>query len=347
MYCKRIFCLILTLAVLSCCCSAFAAGEKTDPLITKQFLDTQVYTDLYSYARSSLSNGFQIVRSQLSALQAPPKTTGSAQLVYLTKDQAALAPLGGSVVLLDGVLSYRVIYGTLLNLSTGDTLIGDGTVERGYRYMAAENSMVLFTAESAAQLTLDGTGAVYGGNQSMPTFQDVTTRSWAFSPIETMAALKLVNGTGNANFQPESNMTRADFVTVLGRLYGIDISDYRRSAFDDVPASTYYAPYVTWASENGIVSGYGNDRFGPQDSITRAQMAVLLIKYARFVGITLPKPASEQFADHAQIPAWAKDDIYMAKHAGYIEGNEKNQFLPNNTSRRMEVCAVIARMLTT
>ena len=75
------------------------------------------------------------------------------------------------------------------------------------------------------------------------------------------------------------------FVTVLGRVAGIDAKDYTKVSFDDVVAGSWYAPYVAWASEEGLVLGYGDNRFGVEDQITIEQVVVLLSRYAEYIGI--------------------------------------------------------------
>ena len=76
-------------------------------------------------------------------------------------------------------------------------------------------------------------------------------------------------------------MTRGMFVTVLGRLAKVDTENYTGTSFSDVPAATYYAPYISWASGEGIVSGTGNGRFSPDTPVTREQIAKMLFTYAQ------------------------------------------------------------------
>ena len=136
----------------------------------------------------------------------------------------------------------------------------------------------------------------------------------------------LFQGTSPTTFAPDTSMTRAMFVTVLGRLAGVDPSQYPGKTFDDVVENTWYSPYVRWASEEGIVQGYGNGRFGVEDALTIEQVVVIMARYAQYAGKDTAADAWEYMYTDADtvsaraVPAmkWAvKNGIYTG-HNGWL-----------------------------
>ncbi|PNT92013.1 S-layer homology domain-containing protein [Clostridium thermosuccinogenes] len=116
-------------------------------------------------------------------------------------------------------------------------------------------------------------GSAFATEQSNnPTFNDVHPNDWFYDPVMSAIKNNLFLGTGNNNFSPHSPMTRAMYVTVLGRIAGIG-NDYpvRNRLFSDVKPDAYYAPYVMWAVEKGITKGIGNNRFSPDSLLTYAK----------------------------------------------------------------------------
>jgi len=112
------------------------------------------------------------------------------------------------------------------------------------------------------------------------TFADVKESDWFYNAVQYVLANGIFMGTGSNTFDPAGSMTRGMFVTVLGRMAGVDTQNYAgESDFRDVPAGQYYAPYVKWAFKYGITNGTGNGRFSPDELINREQMAALFVRY--------------------------------------------------------------------
>ena len=134
------------------------------------------------------------------------------------------------------------------------------------------------------------------------------------------------------------------FVTALGRLAGIDPASYKTGKFTDVKADAYYAPYVNWAAEKGIVSGTTATTFAPDSAVTRQEMAVIMANYAKALGYNVPKTREAvTFADNANIASWAKDAVKAMQMAGIINGKDSNKFDPTGTATRAEAAAVLHR----
>jgi len=182
-------------------------------------------------------------------------------------------------------------------------------------------------------------------------FADVDENSWYAQAVQFVSDRGMFNGTGNGFFSPQVHMTRSMFVTILGRLTGVNESQFNRSNFDDVNAITWYAPFVAWATENGIVSGYGNGLFGPNDDISREQIALLLYKYAKYSGYDVSIGSGSLdvlngFSDADSVSSWATDAANWAASAGLINGKPGNIFDPKGIATRAEVAAIMQRFIT-
>lgn len=119
-----------------------------------------------------------------------------------------------------------------------------------------------------------------------------TANHWAKDAISFVVEKGFFNGTSDTTFSPDTPMTRGMFVTILGRMHGVDTAKYRTVSFTDVDAAQYYAPYVEWAIENGIVKGVGGNRFAPDSAVTREQAAAILANYRTFAGPTEKESAA-------------------------------------------------------
>ncbi|MDR2088577.1 MAG: S-layer homology domain-containing protein, partial [Clostridiales Family XIII bacterium] len=177
-------------------------------------------------------------------------------------------------------------------------------------------------------------------------FTDVNKSDWYYGDVEFVLANGLFVGTSATSFSPRLPMTRGMIVTVLGRLAKIDTGQYAGDSFDDVAADKYYAAFVRWAKESGIVSGVGGNLFAPDSDITRQDMAVILCRYARFMGIELPKKEEKRaFADEARIAGYASEAVYAMREAGIITGKPGNLADPQGKATRAEVAAMFHRFV--
>jgi hypothetical protein len=175
-------------------------------------------------------------------------------------------------------------------------------------------------------------------------FVDVEGNAWYYGDVEYAVAHGLFTGTDAASFSPNEAMTRGMLVTVLGRLCGADVRGYAAGGFDDVAADMYYAPYIAWAAENGLVLGTGDGAFAPDAELTRQDLALILMRCAAFRGDVLPKArAFVPFADEADISDYAKEATRILFEAGLISGRPGNVFDPKGRATRAEVAAVLHR----
>ena len=181
-------------------------------------------------------------------------------------------------------------------------------------------------------------------------FYDMTNH-WAKENVKFVTDRRLFDGISEHSFAPDGEMTRAMLVTVLGRLYesaGNSISVAESSDFTDVSPTDWYAKYVMWASENGLVQGYGDGRFGPNDNVTREQLASILSRYAKFSGqdVTASAAKLSVFSDADDISSWADGPMSWAVENGLINGSEsggKTYLSPRSSATRAQVAAIIER----
>ena len=184
-----------------------------------------------------------------------------------------------------------------------------------------------------------------GYKNQIPAFTDVNNH-WVKDNMLFVVSRGLLSGTSATTFSPNTGMTRGMFVTALGRLAGVNPTDYQASMFTDVKEDAYYAPYVNWAAKTGVVSGTTDTTFAPDTNINREQMAVIMKNYATKLGYTIPKTLEVvNFADSAGISFWAKEAVKSMQQAGILAGKTNNCFDPAGTATRAEVATVLRRFV--
>ena len=177
-------------------------------------------------------------------------------------------------------------------------------------------------------------------------FWDVPNTSWYFDEADRATTLGLFNGTGVYRFSPDGTLTRAMFVTTLYRLMqrtDADLTPPETQSFADVPAGQWYSEAAAWAAENGIVLGYADGTFRPEQSITREEMCVMLDRLLDRFGITT-SGTPMTFADADCISDWAKESVDRLSACGIINGQRGNRFAPARGSTRAEAAAVLLRL---
>lgn len=182
------------------------------------------------------------------------------------------------------------------------------------------------------------------GDTGLP-FTDVGSDDWFYDAVKYVYDNGLMNGTSDTLFEPEAEMTRGMFVTVLGRAHGVDTSAAYENVFSDVDEYEYYAPYIAWAAENGIAEGNGDGTFSPDENVTREQMAKIFLGYFSYIG---QGPSGMwatalEYGDIDQMSDWAIDGIMFCTMRGLLEGKENNMFDPKGNALRSEAAAVLMR----
>ena len=173
-------------------------------------------------------------------------------------------------------------------------------------------------------------------------FTDVPESSWYYAHVDYAAEKGLLNGVSETEFGPGISMTRGMFVTVLGNMTGIDTTQYPGTRFDDVLATDYYAGRINWATENGIVSGLGDGKFGPENAVTREQAATMLYNYAQRTGNDTSFNAElyNDFPDTGAVHSWAVEPLKWATYHGIINGMD-GKLNPQGTATRAQIAAIL------
>ncbi len=175
------------------------------------------------------------------------------------------------------------------------------------------------------------------------TLFDVPKNAWYHEYVHDALNMGLMSGVSDYSFAPEDSMTRAMVVTVLYR-YNYEPQTVAPS-FSDVEPHKWYTNAIAWAAENSIVGGVGNNRFDPNGSITREQLATILYRYTASMGNDCSAKADlSSFPDAAKVSAWARDAMQWAVAEGLINGSG-GKLLPGGNATRTQVAAILIRYI--
>ena len=194
---------------------------------------------------------------------------------------------------------------------------------------------------TAGQTQTAGTTAAKPENP----FADVKSGSWYEAAVLYARANGFFDGTSATTFEPDGSMTRAMFVTVLGRMAGVKAADYAGATdFTDVAEGTWYAPFVKWAAQYGITTGTGSGKFSPDGKITREEMAVFFVRYFETFD-AMPKAdttVTTKPADLDEVSSWAQDAVLKLWALGLLNGDGVN-FAPKDKATRAQTAALCQR----
>ncbi|WP_373232246.1 S8 family serine peptidase [Cohnella sp.] len=175
-------------------------------------------------------------------------------------------------------------------------------------------------------------------------FVDVQAGHWANKVIRSMAAKQLIAGVSDTEFAPSKSVTRAEFTAMIVRALGLKAS--KAAVFTDVEGTKWYASSIAAASEAGIVNGKDETRFAPDETITREQMASMIVRaYAYLTGTELSGGESD-FLDTDKISKWARSSVNAAQATGLMKGKKDGMFDPQANATRAESAQVIYTLLS-
>jgi len=182
----------------------------------------------------------------------------------------------------------------------------------------------------------DTVGVLYG---------DLFSSEWYYPTVQFVLNNGLMNGMSEDTFDPHGTMTRAMFVTVIGRMAGVQVDHSVKTQFTDVKKNQYYTGYVAWAVDNGIVNGVTNKSFAPNDPITREQICTMIVRYADYAQIKLTaKKNPEIFRDADTISKYAVNAVLTCQQAGIVKGRGNRYFAPKAKATRAEVAQVLKNL---
>jgi len=208
---------------------------------------------------------------------------------------------------------------------------GDGTREV-VRKSVADDGAVTIPLDGSAKLEIvDNSGD----------FSDVPADHWAADAVAFASAHELFNGTAPGRFSPNQPMSRGMLAVVLHNLEN-NPAQALTGVFSDVDNSRWYAEGVSWAAAQGIIGGYGNGTFGPNDNITREQLAVMLWRYA---GSPAATEGELHFADADRASDWAAEALRWAVEEGILNGKDGGILDPDGQATRAETAQMLKNFM--
>ena len=221
---------------------------------------------------------------------------------------------------------------------------------RGHTFIGWYSERSLMNKVSGVYLTKDTT--VYAGwrvdenpGTGANPFTDVSEKDWFYGDVMFVYENGLMLGTSKTLFSPYGTATRGMMATILWRMEGSPAPKGKNS-FTDVEAGKWYADAITWTAENGIFAGYGKDKFGPDDPITREQLAAIFYRYADYKGYDLTvKGNLDKFKDADKITDYAKTAMQWAVGSSLVKGKSGNLLDPQGTATRAEIAAMLHRFI--
>ena len=212
-----------------------------------------------------------------------------------------------------------------------------------------------FTADTTvyAHWTYTGGSSTGGGTTPKPTqpaapklpFTDVSEDDWFYADAAYLYEKGVMKGTADETFAPGRSVTRGQLAAALYRMAG-EPAVTAKAAFTDVPADYWCAAAITWAAENGVVTGYGDGGFRPADAVQRQELAAMLFRFAVYQGmsaVTLEENLAP-FADRADVAAYAVPAMNWAVGQGILQGKD-GSLLPQAPVDRAQLAAMLRRYL--
>ncbi|WP_432663284.1 S-layer homology domain-containing protein [Wukongibacter baidiensis] len=176
-------------------------------------------------------------------------------------------------------------------------------------------------------------------------FFDLDNHSWAKEAVNVMIAKGVVNGRSDTEFDPDSEITRAEFATLIIRMLEYEINDNISIPFEDVDKNSWYYKYVAAAYKNGLINGREETKFDPNGNITRQEMAKVIAKVLENESVNVEENTElDSFEDKEDIATWAKSSAALAAKEGIITGMENGRFAPNEKANRAQAVVMLHRL---
>ncbi|MDF2593269.1 MAG: S-layer domain protein precursor, partial [Clostridia bacterium] len=178
--------------------------------------------------------------------------------------------------------------------------------------------------------------------------KDVTSSYWAAEDIKVIAALDIISAVDTNYFRPLSYVSRAEFTRAIVKAASIQEKANTKTKdllFDDVEKNHPYFSFINTAVSSGIISGTGDKRFSPDDYLTKAQAATIIVRAMGLEESSSASASKTTFADDYKIPMWSKKSINIARSMGIVMGDEDNMLQPDKVMTRAEVSEMINKFI--
>jgi len=176
-------------------------------------------------------------------------------------------------------------------------------------------------------------------------FSDVQENDWYSDEVEYVVQQGYMTGVSDEAFAPNAFVTRGMVVTVLYRLEGAPALS-ESTSFSDIAVGEWYSDAVIWAKHAGVAAGYVSGAFGPNETVTREQLAVFLWRYAGYKGMEIADGVVGGFDDAYKISVWALDGVKHAVGVGLMTGKGGDLLDPSGKASRAELAVILRRLMT-
>ena len=311
--------------------------EVTTQAVTKEVTTKEVTTEATTKEATTQKSG-EVTTQKQSDDTTETTTVGSNNVYNTTKEQSETT-----------TASSRSGGGSSSSASTGSSGGGGGTVRRSTTKTETETEEdqtedTTAAVEDVTSVEDETESTTENTVDTEVLFNDLSSTPWAADAINALAERGIINGVDEDAFAPQLSCKRADFAIMLAKLVGLEGT--ATSNFDDVLEGKYYYNYVGLAKEAGLVNGYGNGKFGPENFCTRAELMVMVANALKVEGvdITADESVLAQFSDEADIPVWARPYIAFLVENGIVNG-ANGKINPNVEITRAEVAVIMFNVI--
>lgn len=255
---------------------------------------------------------------------------------------------------LGGVIHTMASGATVKNCYYGDskqrTVTHNEIVPKTFDYMQTRGFLCMLNGHGGYYKPDDDNAnngyPVWGSSDINTRFYDVAPHKWSADDIYALAADQILNGRSAGYFIPEDNITRAEFLTILAKITGIDITEnYGTEPFYDVNPGDWYYNVICWAYNCGLTQGNGNGSCTPTANITREEISAFIVRYIKgFSTTNLPTPKPLTFSDSYNVSAWARNDVSILSQIGIINGFPDGSFGPKQSATREQAAKMTNAM---
>jgi hypothetical protein len=280
-------------------------------------------------------------------------------LTYRYKE--ATAPAGSAYKEVVGTVEYAVSNSKIKNMEYMQNETGAISFQGGYILKENEENVVSYVYNVPSMEGWTKTDKRNNGRNSFkmatvptqtrlfaPPIKDVAPSYWASENIRAIAALDIISTVDTNYFRPLSYVSRAEFTRAIVKAANIQEksnSKTKELLFDDVEKNHPYFSFINTAVNSGIISGTGEKRFSPDDYLTKAQAATIIVRAMGLEESVAASATKTNFADDYKIPSWSKKSINIARGMGIITGNDDNELEPDRLMTRAEVSEMISKFI--